>query len=64
MEYKGSVYGKINGKYIILTETVQDLEDKIKRDMFDNFYAWLDVLTQDEYDNMSLTEKCEKFFFK
>ena len=30
MEYKGRLYAKINGKYIECTETVQDLEDKIK----------------------------------
>jgi hypothetical protein len=34
------------------------------RGQFDNFYAWLDGLTQEEYDDMSLTDKCEKFFFK
>lgn len=35
-----------------------------QREQFDNFYAWLDGLAQDEYDDMSLTDKCEKFFFK
>lgn len=34
------------------------------RDLFDKFYAWLDGLTQVEYDNISLTDKCEKFFFE
>lgn len=31
MEYKGKVYAKINGRYIECPETIQDLEDKIKR---------------------------------
>jgi hypothetical protein len=35
-----------------------------QRELFDKFYAWLDGLTQGEYDDMSLTDKCEKFFFK
>lgn len=35
-----------------------------RRELIDNFYAWLDGLTQHEYDDMSLTDKCEKFFFK
>jgi len=30
MEYKGKVYAKINGKYIECTQTVEDLEAKIK----------------------------------
>lgn len=33
------------------------------RKRFDMFYEWLDSLTQAEYDDMSLTDKCEKFFF-
>ena len=35
-----------------------------RRELFDKFYAWLDGLSQSEYDEMSLTDKCEKFFFK
>jgi hypothetical protein len=35
-----------------------------QREQFNKFYAWLDGLTQVEYDDMSLTSKCEKFFFK
>jgi hypothetical protein len=35
-----------------------------RRKLFDKFYAWLDGLSQAEYDDMSLTDKCEKFFFK
>ena len=35
-----------------------------RRELFDKFYSWLDGLTQEEYDDMSLTDKCEKFFFK
>jgi hypothetical protein len=30
MEYKGTVYAKIAGKYIECTETIEDLENKIK----------------------------------
>jgi cell division septum initiation protein DivIVA len=30
MEYKGRVYGKVGGKYIELTQTVEDLENEIK----------------------------------
>jgi hypothetical protein len=30
MEYKGEVYARIGGKYIACTETVADLENKIK----------------------------------
>ena len=30
MKYKGKVYAKINGKYIECTQTVADLENKIK----------------------------------
>ncbi len=35
-----------------------------QRELFDNFYKWLDGLTQAEYDDMSLTDKIEKYFFK
>ena len=35
-----------------------------QRKLFDNFYNWLDNLTEAEYDDMSLTDKCEKYFFK
>ena len=35
-----------------------------QRELFDKFYSWLDGLTQEEYDDMSLTDKCERFFFK
>lgn len=38
--------------------------DVERRELFNNFYAWLDGLAQEEYDDMSLTDKCEKFFFK
>ncbi len=34
-----------------------------RRELFDKFYTWLDELTQEEYEDMSLTDKCEKFFF-
>ena len=34
-----------------------------RRELFDKFYEWLDGLSQAEYDDMSLTDKCEKFFF-
>jgi len=30
MEYIGAVYARINGKYIECTETIEDLENKIK----------------------------------
>jgi len=30
MKYEGKVYGKISGKFIEMTETVKELEDKIK----------------------------------
>ena len=30
MKYEGDVYGKLNGRYIKLTQTVKDLEDHIK----------------------------------
>jgi hypothetical protein len=39
-------------------------ERKIKRTEFDKFYKWIDGLPQGEYDRMSLTDKCEEFFFK
>lgn len=45
-----------------LNEAIFDVSNR--RKLFDKFYAWLDGLTQEEYDNMSLTDKCEKFFFK
>ena len=49
-------------------EVVNDLfalcEVSHRREQFDNFYKWLDNLTQDEYDDMSLTDKIEKYFFK
>lgn len=32
------------------------------RSLLDGFYSWLDDLTQNEFDNMSLTEKCESYF--
>jgi len=35
-----------------------------RRELFDDFYKWLDDLTQAEYDDMSLTDKIEKYFFK
>lgn len=35
-----------------------------RRKLFDKFYEWLDGLSQAEYDDMSLTDKCENFFFK
>jgi hypothetical protein len=44
-------------KQLILSSVSQ------QREMFDNFYKWLDDLTQYEYDEMSLTEKIEKYFF-
>jgi hypothetical protein len=35
MEYKGKLYGKINGKYVECTETVVDLKNPIiKYDMY------------------------------
>ena len=34
-----------------------------QRELFDKFYKWLDDMSEAEYDKMSLTEKCEKFFF-
>jgi len=43
---------------------VSKREDVERRILFDNFYAWLDGLTVEEYDKMSLTDKCETFFFK
>jgi hypothetical protein len=33
---------------------------KLRQDIND-FYDWLDNLSQDEYDDMTLTEKIEKF---
>lgn len=50
-----------------LDETIEALSKadvRNRRELFDKFYAWLDGLTQEEYDDMSLTDKCEKFFFK
>ena len=49
---------------------IEELEQLIlsgvshRRELFDNFYKWLDDLTQEEYDDMSLTDKIEKYFFK
>lgn len=37
---------------------------KIQRELFDNFYKWLDNMTEQEYDSTCLTDKCEIFFFK
>ena len=42
--------------------TICDVSNR--RELFDKFYAWLDGLSQSEYDDMSLTDKCETFFFK
>jgi len=59
-----------NEKYINWLEQIvvnkNDLLPDVsnRRELFDKFYAWLDGLTQGEYDDMSLTDKCEKFFFK
>ena len=33
------------------------------RELMNSFYQWLDGLSEAEYDGMSLTDKCEKFFF-
>lgn len=41
-----------------------ELSNIQKREMFDNFYNWLDNLSQAEYDDMSLTDKIETYFFK
>jgi len=35
-----------------------------RRELFDNFYKWLDNISEAEYDDMSLTDKCEKYFFE
>lgn len=35
-----------------------------RRELFNDFYAWLDSLSVEEYDDMSLTQKCEKYFFE
>ncbi len=35
-----------------------------RRELFDNFYNWLDNISEAEYDDMSLTDKCEKYFFE
>ena len=34
------------------------------RKLLDDFYKWLDDLTEEEFDVMSLTDKCEKFFIE
>jgi hypothetical protein len=41
-----------------------DETDLDKRKMFDEFYAWLDAMTIQESDELSLTEKIETFFFE
>jgi len=41
MEYKGKVYGKINGKYIELTQTVEQFETSIKADLLDSYNDFL-----------------------
>lgn len=46
---------------LIETNDITNDELRIK---IDGFYEWLDTLSQEEYDDMSLTEKCENFFFK
>ena len=46
-------------------EANRQLQDNSKiRERFDRFYSWVDGLTQSEYDDMSITNKCEKFYFK
>lgn len=35
-----------------------------RRRLLDDFYNKLDDLTQGEFDELSLTEKCEKYLFK
>jgi len=50
MEYKGKLYAKINGKYIQCTESVEQLESRIKElennttelsDVFSNEYGYI-----------------------
>ena len=43
---------------------VSKYEGNELRILFYNFYRWLDGLSESEYDKMSLTDKCEKYFFK
>lgn len=51
MKYEGKVYGKVRGKYIELTQTIEDLENEIKslkekvicdKDMIIDFLKWKD----------------------
>lgn len=50
-------------EYYSKTEVNEGVNEGV-REMFDKFYEWLDGLTQAEYDDMSLTDKCEKYFFE
>ena len=42
---------------------IKDMKRQELRKEFDKFYGWLDSLTTEQYDDMSLTDMCEKFFF-
>jgi len=44
-----------------VTEQLRLNDVSNRRELLDNFYAKLDELSEFEYDDLSLTEKCEKY---
>lgn len=57
MEYKGKLYAKVNGKYIECTETVQQLESRIKE--LENNTTELIEYIDDERDFCYKTKCCD-----
>jgi len=55
-------FNTVQEMYEFYISKVDEPEDT-KRKMFDEFYEWLDGLTPAEYDDMSLTDTIEIFFF-
>jgi len=62
------ICNKLNREQLSVVGATAELLDLFsvsnRRELFDDFYKWLDGLTQAEYDDMSLTDKIEKHFFK
>ena len=49
MEYTGKLYGKIAGRYIELTQTVEDLEQLIA-DLTEENHRLKDILARNNYE--------------
>ena len=62
VEYIDATNFEIIAEELAILFAIPDVSNR--RELFDKFYEWLDGLSQTEYDDMSITDKCEKFFFK